>query len=77
MKRLIVLIIWLVTFHGLQLKAQDTDRIIQKGNESYNQFGGALLSVSLCHKQSLVRQVNFSFECLCKFLPVVGLASIK
>ena len=35
MKRLIVLIIWLVTLHGLQLKAQDTDRIIQKGNESY------------------------------------------
>ena len=35
MKRVSILIISLVILSGGQLHAQDTDRIIQKGNESY------------------------------------------
>ena len=35
MKTVNILIIWLVVLNSRQLQAQDTDRIIQKGNESY------------------------------------------
>lgn len=35
MKLVSTLIVWLVVFNSWQSQAQDTDRIIQKGNESY------------------------------------------
>ena len=35
MKRLRILMIWLLVFNSMPSRAQDADRIIQKGNESY------------------------------------------